>query len=104
MPCASSGVRYPGGGGRGTLWPTLSIHWPEESKPYVRRLFAFHLARPSVVIVQQPTSSLLRITHGATITPAPTSTSPQTSALARARGGRTARYRAQRIGTKTSRL
>ena len=86
MPLASSGVMRPGGGGRGTFEPTLSIHWPEESSPYVRGLFAFHIARPSVVIAQQPTSSLLRISHGATTTPAPTSTSPQTSALARARG------------------
>ena len=28
MPCASSGVRCPGAGGRGGCWPTSSIHWP----------------------------------------------------------------------------
>ena len=63
------------GRGRGECRPTLSIHWPERSRPYVCGLFAFHIARPSVVIAKQPTLTLLRTSHGATATAAPATTS-----------------------------
>ena len=80
-----------GGFGRGDEWLTLSIHCPEESSPYVWRLFAFHIARPSVVIVQQPSCTLLRTIHGATATAAPPSTSAAIQAVSRTRGRRQTR-------------
>ena len=49
---------------------TWSIQRPCGRVPYVFRLFAFQRARASVVIAKQPTSTLLRITHGASATTA----------------------------------
>src|SRR5207302_1010359 len=93
-----------GGAGRGELVLTLSIHSPWESSPYVWVLFAFQSARPSVVSVTQPTCTLLRTSQGATATAAPASTSPETTAVARARGSLHTMYAAQRIGTATRRV
>src|SRR5205807_6110572 len=104
IPFASSGVKWPGYGGRGARGLTLSIHWPELSSAYVPALFAFHIARPSVVSVQQPTLTSLRTSHGATTTAAPARTSAVAIAVVRTRGSRQAMYRAQRIGRKTSRV
>src|SRR5689334_1494799 len=82
----------------------LSIQPPLDRRWYVRRLFAFHIARPSVVRVKQPTLTSLRTSHGVTATAAPTSTSAATTAVVRTRGRRQATYAAQRTGRKTSRV
>ncbi len=62
---------------------TPSIQSPLRSVAYVPRLFAFQSARASVVIAKQPTSILLRTTHGASATTASTGTVAAASQPAR---------------------
>jgi hypothetical protein len=89
--------------GFGNGWPggsrTSSIHFPCESSPYVCRLFAFQRARPSVVRAKQPTSTRLRITHGATVTAA----AATTASGAQLHPVRRRRYDATTSGTSASR-